>query len=413
MHILLIHQVFSSGNDAGGTRHAELAKHLTERGHRFTIITSTISYLTGARSPHKGRLLAREKISDRLNILHAYAYSKVHKGFLSRLISFFSFTFSSLVVGFLVRDDIDLIMGTSPPIFQGMSAYMLSRLKHVPFVFEVRDLWPAFAIDMGILRNQLLIRASRWLENFLYRHADLIIVNSPGFIPHLLKCSVAEEKIKLIPNGTEVDMFKLDDKSGKKIRQDMGLNDKFVVLYAGAHGPANDLGNILMTAKRLEDYEDIAFVLVGDGKERSSLIQQAEDLQLQNVHFVPAQAKSSMPSFLAAADVCVATLKNISMFRTVYPNKVFDYMAAGRPTVLAIDGVIREVIENSNGGLFAEPGRPAALAENILKLYSNPSLRKQQGENARAYVTSHFNRPTQALKFESELNFLLDKQRSL
>lgn len=400
MHILLIHQAFKTDKDPGGTRHVELAKHLVQHGHRFTAIGSTINTTTGETFPRcKGHFLTYEKIANRLSVLHAYSTPKARKGFFYRLISFWSFMLSSLIAGLSVHN-IDVVVGTSPPIFQGISAYLLSRLKHVPFVFEVRDLWPDFAIDIGILKNPLLIKASKWLESFLYKHADLIIVNSPGFIPHLRKCSVPEEKIKLVPNGTQVDMYKPDDK-GEKVRQDLGINNEFVVLYAGAHGQANDLGTLLLAAKKLENYKDIVFVFVGDGGERPKLIQQARNLQLENVHFVPLQPKSSIPSFLAAADVCVATLKNIPMFTTTYPNKVFDYMAAGRPTALAIDGVIREVIENANGGLFAEPGNPQALADNILKLYNDSTLRIQQGENARAYVEAHFDRSDQALKFEA------------
>jgi len=398
MHILLIHQAFATEQEAGGTRHYELARHLMQQGHRVTIIASSVSYLTGQVLPStRGHWTVREQL-DGIEVLRTWAYAALHRSFFTRILSFLSFMFSSFVAALQVRD-VDIVWGTSPPIFQAFSAYLVARLKRIPFVFEVRDLWPDFAIETGVLRNPLLIWASRRLERFLYRNADRLIVNSPGFIPHLRRCGVPKEKIALIPNGVEVSMFNPADQ-GKAIRQELGLENKFIAFYAGAHGLANDLGTVLLAAKRLEAYPDIVFVLVGDGKERPNLIRQAEELGLSNVRFVPAQPKARMPQFLAAADVCIAILKPIPMFTTTYPNKVFDYMAAGRPTVLAIDGVIREMIEDSNGGTFVRPGDPTALAEAVLRYYQDPDLRHRHGQNARSYVAAHFDRSQQALKLD-------------
>jgi lipopolysaccharide/colanic/teichoic acid biosynthesis glycosyltransferase len=399
VHILLIHQNFVSGQEAGGTRHYELARHLVQQGHQVTIIASPVSYLTGQILPStRGHWTVREQV-DGIDVLRTWAYTALHRNFFTRVLSFLSFMISSFVAALWVRD-VNIVCGTNPPIFQAVTAYLVARLKRVPFVFEVRDLWPDFAIETGVLRNPLLIWASRRLERFLYHHADRLIVNSPGFIPHLRRCGVPEDKIDLVPNGVEVDMFAPSDK-GEAVRQELGLDGKFIALYAGAHGLANDLGTILLAAKRLENYPDIIFVLVGDGKERPNLIRQAEELGLPNVRFVPAQPKARMPQFLAAADVCVAILKAIPMFTTTYPNKVFDYMAAGRPTVLAIDGAIRKVVEAADGGIFAQPGDPEALAEAVLAYYQNPDLRRRHGHNARPYVATHFARQDQALKLQA------------
>jgi lipopolysaccharide/colanic/teichoic acid biosynthesis glycosyltransferase len=409
MYILLIHQAFATEQEAGGTRHYELARHLVQQGHRVTIIASSVSYLTGQVLPSaRGRWTVREQL-DGIEVLRTWAYAALHRSFFTRVLSFLSFMFSSFVAALQVRD-VDIVWGTSPPIFQAVTAYLVARLKRVPFVFEVRDLWPDFAIETGVLRNPLLIWASRRLERFLYHHADRLIVNSPGFSPHLRRCGVPEEKIALIPNGVEVSMFNPADQ-GEAIRQELRLENKFIALYAGAHGLANDLGTVLLAAKRLEAYPDIVFVLVGDGKERPNLIRQAEELGISNVRFVPAQPKARMPAFLAAADVCIAILKPIPMFTTTYPNKVFDYMAAGRPTVLAIDGVIREVIEAADGGTFVQPGDPAALAEAVLRYYRDPDLRHRHGQNARSYVAAHFDRSQQAPKLEDTFQRVYRKKR--
>jgi len=401
MHILLIHQAFASNQEAGGTRHYELTHYSTQQGHRATIIASPVSYLTGQRTTSDAdRFVTREQV-DGVRVLRTWTYAALHRSFFTRVLSFLSFMLSSFIGALQVRN-VDVIWGTSPPIFQAVTAYLVARLKRVPFLFEVRDLWPDFAVETGVLQNPALIWIARRVEHFLYHHADHLIVNSPGFIPHVRQCGVPDEKIDLVPNGVEVSMFTPAD-HGEKVRQELELDGKFIALYAGAHGVANDLQTILLAAQHLKDYGDITFVLVGDGKERPNLKQLAEELELSNVEFVPAQPKTRMPDFLAAADVCIATLQDIPMFATTYPNKVFDYMAAGRPTVLAIDGVIREVVETADGGLFAPPGNPEALAEAVLTYYRNPDLRRRHGQNARRYVVAHFDRTQQAQQLETVL----------
>jgi glycosyltransferase involved in cell wall biosynthesis len=263
---------------------------------------------------------------------------------------------------------------------------------------EIRDLWPAFAIDMGVLKNAVLIRAARALEKFLYRRATHLLVNSPAYRKYLVEQGVPLSKITLIPNGVDTAMFHPEE-NGECRRREFGVEKCFVVVYAGALGVANDIPLILRAADRLRTEADVRFILVGDGKERRALVQRAQEMKLTNVIFTGARPKSEMPSFVAAADACVAALQNIPMFRTTYPNKVFDYMAAGRPTILAIDGVIRDVIERARGGLFVSPGDDQALAEAVLKLKSSPATARDMGRAARAYVVEHFNRSEQAAGF--------------
>jgi glycosyltransferase involved in cell wall biosynthesis len=186
---------------------------------------------------------------------------------------------------------------------------------------------------------------------------------------------------------------------GDRIRKEFGLKGKFVVTYAGAIGLANDLGTILKAAQQLSSQKSVHFLLVGDGKERPTIEANAKSLGLATVTFTGARPKSEMPDILAASNACVATLKDIPMFRTTYPNKVFDYMAAGRPTILAIDGVIRDVIETARGGIFVRPGNSDELANAVKMLSENPTEAQAMGTRARAYVVDHFNRHVQAESF--------------
>jgi glycosyltransferase involved in cell wall biosynthesis len=281
-----------------------------------------------------------------------------------------------------------------------MTAWALARLKRVSFVLEVRDLWPAFAEEVGVLRNRVLIGASRWLERFLYQHADRIVVNSPGFIEHIRARGGA--RIDTVPNGADVGMFTVEG-DGAEFRQAHGLESKFVVLYAGAHGLSNDLGVVLDAAARLQDAPQIAIVLLGDGKDKPSLQARAQELELANVHFVPPLPKAQMTQALAAADACLAILKPVKLYGTVYPNKVFDYMAAGKPVLLAIDGVIRKVVEDAGGGVFVPPGDAAALADAIRNMAADPEPARRMGAAGRAYVQQHFDRATLAAQMESAL----------
>jgi glycosyltransferase involved in cell wall biosynthesis len=394
VHVLLIHQAFASLDEPGGTRHHELARYLASQGHQVTIIASPISYLTGKSRATKIRWSEKQSDGKHITIIRAYTYPALHRSFAFRMISFFSFMISSFLLGLGVKH-VDLVWGTSPPIFQGLTAWALSRLKRVPFLFEVRDLWPAFAVAVGVLSNPLLIRLSKWLESFLYRHANLTVVNSPGFIQHVKDRGA--HHVELVPNGTDTSMF-TPNVDGSAFRQTHQLAEKFVALYAGAHGLSNDLSTVLAAAKELLPHKEIIFVLLGDGKDKPALQNQASQQGLDNVLFLPPIPKIEMPSALAASDICIAILKPVELYKTTYPNKVFDYMASGKPVILAIDGVIREVIENAGGGIPVPPGDPHALSQAILRLAQDPKLVHTMGCQARKYVEAHFERTILASK---------------
>jgi glycosyltransferase involved in cell wall biosynthesis len=391
MHILLIHQNFAAIDEPGGTRHHEMARYLTRLGHRITVVTSPVSYLTGTSGKRQSRFVDHQQ-QDGVTILRAYTYPALHRSFFHRVLSFCSFMISSFIAGVQVRE-VDLVWGTSPPIFQGLSAWALARLKRSPFLFEVRDLWPAFAVQVGVLRQPTLIRASEWLERFLYRQAERVVVNSPGFIQHVESCGA--RRVELVPNGADLSMFD-PQADGADFRREHGLEGKFVALYAGAHGMSNDLGVLLEAANLLREDPQVAVVLLGDGKEKATLQRRAAEMGLDNVFFIPPIPKTEMGSALAAADACIAILKPIPLYATVYPNKVFDYMAAGKPVILAIGGVIREVIEQAGAGIAVPPGNPQSIADAVLALAQELHSGQEMGRKGRQYLQDHFNRPALA-----------------
>ena len=414
MHILLIHQAFAALDEPGGTRHHEFARALAARGHRVTVIASPVSYMTGASSinvpPHLRRKWGESKRGVKMGgdteeggvrVLRAYTYRALHKSFVHRVFSFVSFMASSFFIGLGVRN-VDVVWGTSPPIFQGFTAWLLARLKRAPFLFEVRDLWPQFAIAVGVLRNPLLIKLSLWLERFLYHRADRVMVNSPGYVAHVTERGA--RIVDLVPNGADPAMFDPADE-GHDFRSANGLEDNFVVVYAGAHGMSNDLGVVLESASMLAGPRAaVRIVFLGDGKEKSALQEQAARLGLANVLFLPPIPKTGMAGALAGADACLAILKPLDEYKTTFPNKVFDYMAAGRPVVLAIDGVIRQVVEAAGCGIFAQPGDPKALAAAIETMAADPVRSRRMGLAGRTYLEEHFSRDKIAEKLLGVLN---------
>lgn len=392
MGILLIHQAFASLDEAGGTRHFEIAANLAKKGHSITILTSPISYMSGQKVNSRN---IDELEEGKIKILRTYAYPALHKSFFHRTVNFISFMTSSFLKGMQVKG-IDIVWGTTPPIFQPVSAWLLARLKRIPFLLEIRDLWPAFAIEVGVLKNPLLIWLSQWLEKFLYRHADLVVVNSPGFVEHVR--NKGAKKVVLIPNGSDIRLFTTAS-DGSAFRKNLHIQDKYIVTYAGAHGISNDLEVILKAAKLLSDHPKIHFLLVGDGKEKPFLMETARKLKLTNLTFIDPVSKSKMAEVLAASDACLAILKPLEMYKTTYPNKVFDYMAAGKPVLLAIDGVIRQVVEEAKCGIFVEPGNAEDMGKKILWLSNHPGEAKNMGMAGRRQIEEKFDRARLAGRF--------------
>ncbi len=395
MHLLIVHQNFVDHQHPGGTRHLELARHLVRNGHQCTIVAGSVDFLTG-------RPLPREVFDiDGVRVRRAYAFPTLHHSYVGRVLSYLCFMLTSVWES-LRAGKIDAVLGTSPPIFQLPSAWLVAVLRRRPFVLEVRDLWPAFAVETGVVENRRVIWLAEHIEHFFYRRADWVIANSPGFRPHLLDRGVATNRLTIIPNGVETNMFDPGD-DGRSVRAELKLGDEFVATYAGALGRSNDMATLVNVADRLRNQADIKIVLIGGGKELPQLEKELQDRHLSNVILGGFFPKQRMSEVLAASDVCLATLLNLSMFRTTYPNKVFDYMAAGRPSIIAIDGVIREVIESAGGGTFVQPGDADALARAILAYRDNSELRSRHGQAARQYVEQHFERSDQADLLESVL----------
>lgn len=410
MHLLLIHQAFTLPTETGGTRHYEFGRRLAAQGHRMTVVTADVGYMTHRPVSGRRRLVSEESM-DGIRVIRIYIPAAGQHGFTMRVMRFMWFMLASSAVALRVRG-VDLVMGTSPPIFQAVGAWLVSFVRRRPFLLEIRDLWPDFAVDMGILRSRLLIAMSRWLERFLYRRARHVVVNSPAYLDHVRARTGGESRLTLIANGVDTGFFECSPEAAADYRSRLGLQGKFVVTYAGAMGLANHLDTLVAAAVELQADPTVHLLLVGDGSQRPHLEAAVNEAGLANVTFVGAIPKIEMPVLLAASDACVATLQDIPMFRMTYPNKVFDYMAAGRPTILAIDGVIREVMEASGGGVCVQPGDAHALAQAVLTLAHAPDRARAMGASARDYVARNFRRSEQADAFRAVCEALCSARSS-
>lgn len=402
MHVLLIHQAYAGPRDPGGTRHHELATHLAARGHRTTIIASEVSYLTGTAVASGD---AEETPGVRVIRLPG---SDLHRSFAARGTSFARFSAGALKAA-LAIPDVDLVWGTTPPLPQLLPAWLASLRTPGGLVVEERDLWPEFAIGMGVLKPGAVTDAALAFKRWIYRRARRVVINSPGFLPFLRGYGVDEQKIHVVPNGVDPQPFDPAAR-GDEHRRAWRAGERFVVLYAGALGAANALEVVLDAAAELRGTRAL-FVLVGDGKERTALERTAAERALDNVQFMPAQPKDRVPGIVAAADACLACLRDIPLFRTTYPNKVFDYMAGGRPVLLQIDGVIRQVVEEAGAGLFVPPGDAHALAAAVRQMMEHPEAAREMGRRGRSAVCAQFDRRLQGEQIEALFTELLPAAR--
>ena len=390
MKVLFLHQAFPSANEEGSGRAYDFAKYLVQQGHEVTIIAGRFSYLAGHALTNTSRgFIVREAHPEGFLILRPWSYMGYHKSYFRRMLTFITYMVTSFIAS-LSAGKFDLVVGATPPISVGIVGALVAFFKRTPYVFEVRDLWSEVAIQLGFIKNRILIAVVRKVEQKIYQFASRIVINSPGFTAHLEAIGIPRERIKLVPNGVDLEIFQ-PGMDGNEVRVRYGLLGRVVAVYAGSLGMANDIDTILSAAELTRD-EDISFVLVGDGKERCNLEQKCLERGINNVIFTGPQKKQDVPLFFAAADAGVVTLLDIPLFKTVYPNKVFDTMACGKPVVLLVDGVARQLVEEADAGLFVPPGNSVKLAQAMIYLRDNPNEAHAMGRRGRAFLEGRYDR---------------------
>ena len=410
MHILLIHQYFLEKDDPGGSRFNEMTRVWAESGHQVTVISGMVHYASGRkRDKHRGRFIVRESYGSNVTVYRCHVSEAYNANFAGRLWAYFSFVFSSVIAGvFYARSRYNVVLVTSPPLFVGITGFLLSRWKRIPLVFEIRDLWPESAIDTGVLTSRAIIRLAFWFERFIYRKARLINCLTPAFQQKLIQeKNVPAGKTVMIPNAADFSLSGalLHSFDSLAFRASLGWHDKFVVTYVGAHGVANHLIQLIEVAELLRE-TNAHIVLIGDGMQKTMLREEVRRRGLDNVQFVDSVPKKKVFKYILASDLGASVLKRNDTFKTVYSNKTFDYMSCRKPILMVIDGVSRALVEAARCGLYAEPENPADIAGKIQLYMDHPQKLAADGTNGYAYARLHFDREQLARQYLAELEKL-------
>ncbi len=412
MKILVVHQYYLMPGMFGGSRFNEMTRMWSERGHQVTVIAGTVDHGTG-QSPerYRGKWVTKE-MDGPVTVLRSHVPDTYGKSYAGRMWAFFGFTLSAASAAFKAERP-DVVVATSPPLIAVIPGWVAARLAHrgVPWIFEMRDLWPESAVTTGVLKATApLTRILYALEKMACKSADMVNVLTPAFQEDIERRGLATaDKICFVPNGADLEMF-VPGPRNNSIRTEFGWGDRFVAMYAGAHSLANAVSQLLDTAELLRNRPDILIACVGDGPLRASLAADAEKRGLTNIAFHGPQPKTRMPEIVNACDLGLAVLQNNPTFRTVYPNKVFDYMACAKPALLAIDGVARKLVcEEAKAGVFAEPENPAAIAAAIVSMADSPAKCAEMGRSGRAWVAANAGRDALADRYLDIMRKLVDR----
>lgn len=381
MNILFHTQYYPPEVGAPQTRLHELAVRLTQRGFFVTVLTAMPNYPGGRIYNGYGGWFC-EEILDGVKVIRTAIYPSQGTGVFQRLLSYFSFVLSSFWFGFWQVGATDIVLTESPPLFLGITGLALSRTKRAHWIFNISDLWPLSALELGFISEKgLSYRLSSALERFLYHQAWLVTGQSQGILENIT-LRFPNTQTYHLPNGVDTGFFQ----PGKN----QPHSQNFHVVYAGLHGLAQGLEQVLLAALQLSTDLTIKFILVGDGARKQSLLSLAKELHLKNTDFVEPVSKEKVPGILQAADALLVPLK-IQLTGAV-PSKLYEAMAVGKPVILIAGGEAARIVEESECGLVVSPGDIASLAKAILFLKSNPQVARQMGENGRRIAVQNHDR---------------------
>jgi glycosyltransferase involved in cell wall biosynthesis len=401
MRVAVYSHYFAPEIGAPSARLREMGREWVDRGHEVDVVTCFPNHPTGRLYPgYRGGLYGSEMI-DGMKVHRHWTYVTPNRGFLKKTLGHVSFLPSSVVITSRHVDPADAYIGSSPTFFAAMAAAAAAKSNRAPFIMEVRDLWPAIFVDLGVLRNRRIIAALEKLELWLYRQATRVVTVTDSFRTNLIERGVPAEKVVTITNGADTDFWQGGD--GAAIRRELGLEGKFVVLYIGAHGISQGLGSLLDAAALLREERDVVFLFVGEGAVKDQLMERAKSERLQNVKFLESVEKARVRDFYAACDVAVAPLRNIPLFETFLPSKIFEIMSMSRPIIGAFAGEAATILSASGGGIVVAPEDGKGMADAIRTLRADPALRERLGASGRDFVSREYSRRSLAAKYEAVL----------
>lgn len=371
MHILFLTDNFPPEGNAPATRTYEHAREWVKSGHKVTIITGAPNFPEGkVFNGHSNNWYSKSYLEG-IEVRRVKTYITANEGFIKRILDFVSFMFTSFIAGLFVKKP-DIIVGTSPQFFTSVSAWALSAVKFKPFVFELRDIWPASITAVGAMKDSFAIKMLEKLELFLYKRADSIISVTNAFKRELIERGVDGEKIDVVLNGVDLSTYQPADEKDNELSNKYNLQGKFVAGYIGTHGMAHGLENIISVAEQLKGHDNIRFIFAGGGAARKKVVDLVSQHKLSNVVLIDRQPKEMMPKVWSLCDVSLVPLVNNDLFKTVIPSKIFECMGMGIPTIMSVpEGEATQIIRETKSGLVVGSEDINQMKSAILQLYSD------------------------------------------
>ena len=404
MKILILTQYFPPEVGAPQNRLFELAVRLQQKGAEITVLTAMPNYpQMEIHQDYKGKFYSYEEMNG-LKVHRSWIYVSKSKGIFKRLLNYFSFVKTSAWIGMFKLGKFDYILCESPPLFLGMTAYFLKKIKGAKLIFNVSDLWPESAEKLGLVTNKFFLKSATKLEEFLYRKSDLISGQTQGICKNI-SSRFPNKKVYWLPNGVDLSYYNNDTVVSNWRTENNFQQDDFILLYAGIIGHAQGLEVIIKAAEKLKDHSKIKFILLGSGPEKEKLQHLKLELKTENVFFFDAVTKKEMPAIVSAIDVAVIPLKRLDLFKGAIPSKIFENLAMKKPVLLGVEGEAKDLfIDEGKCGLAFIPEDELDLATKTLQLFDNRSELNQLGENGYKYVEKKFTRDMIATNFWSFIN---------
>jgi glycosyltransferase involved in cell wall biosynthesis len=375
MHILFLTDNFPPETNAPASRTFEHCREWVKAGHQVTIITCAPNFPRGkVFDGYRNRLWQSEEM-DGIRVIRVWSYITKNEGFLKRILDYISFMVSAIIAALFVRKP-DIVIGTSPQFFTACAAYVVGVYKRIPFVFELRDLWPESIKAVGAMRSGCLLSMLESIEHFLYRRADLIICVTNSFKQVLEERGIDGNKIYVVTNGIDLDRFQPLQKD-ENLVSELGLEGQFVAGYIGTHGLAHALETLLEAAAQIQhgpQGEHFCLLMLGDGAKKAELVAKAQAMKQKNIIFLDSVPKADVPRYWGLLDVAIIHLRDTTLFQSVIPSKLFESMGMGIPIVHGVRGESAKIVQDHDVGLTFEPENSEQLCAHLLKLESDPAL---------------------------------------
>jgi glycosyltransferase involved in cell wall biosynthesis len=337
------------------------------------------------------------EMMDGVKVIRVWTFLAANEGFSFRILNYLSFMVSAaLAIPWLPRADV--IVSTSPQFFCGLTGLVAKVMRRAPWVLEIRDLWPESIVTVGAMQKGLVTRALEGLERLAYRKADRIVSVTDSFVPHIAERCQSDEKINVIKNGVDLNLFKPVG-NAEKIKRKFGFEGRFIAAYVGTHGMAHGLDTLIEAADLLRNETRIGFLTVGDGAEHARLAEKAKSLKLDNLRIVGQLPKADMPGIWTATDVSLILLRQNDMFKKVLPSKMFEAMAMARPIILGVEGESKALLEAAGAGIAITPGSADELAQAVMRLAGDRALCERLGSQGAEHVREHYNRAVMAMRY--------------